>query len=121
MDRELDLMMNDELKAQIEALNSREPGTEEHGHAVDDVSKLYKLNIEKVKNDAEIKQKREQAALEAKNRKREQIIAASGVVAQAALYATLFVMGLKFEETGALSSSFVRNFTNQIKLPKIGR
>ena len=119
MDRELELMMNDELKAQIEALNGMVPGTEEHGHAVDDISKLYKLNIEKAKNDAEIKQKQEQAESDAKNRKREQIIAASGVVAQAALYATLFVMGLKFEENGALSSSFVRNLTNQIKLPRL--
>lgn len=118
---DLDVMMENEIAAQIEALNGMIPGTEEHAHAVEDLSKLYKLHIDKARNNAEVEQRRDQAEMEAKNRKVEHWITAGSIAAQGVLYTGLFLIGLKFEEKGSLSSVFTRNMTNQIKLPKIGK
>lgn len=108
------------LVEKIEELDKLEFGSEEHSKAVDDICKLYRVRIDKEKNDKESVKFREQMDEQRKDR----YFRLAGIVIPIGLslsgYALLMRQGLKFEETGTISSSWVRNLIHSFKPVKIG-
>lgn len=121
MDRELDVMMSNEIKAQLDSLGATNPGTDEHSKMVEDISKMYKVYIEGAKNKTEANERRKQFEREAKARKLDSIIRVVESSVPIITYVGLFFVGLNFEKTGAITTSTFRNLFNGIKLPKFGK
>lgn len=106
--------LNEEIKKSIENLSTFEDGSEAKGKAVDDVVKLYKLSTEEAKVEAEIEETR-------KSRKDSKLgmwanigVSLFTFVAGTATTIGLYRKGLKFEETGTVTSAHTRQI-----LPKI--
>lgn len=71
MNEDMRELLGEEIKAEIEALASLEPGSQEKGGAVDDIAKLYKLYIEDLKLDADYDLKSASQTIEEKKNKAE--------------------------------------------------
>lgn len=125
MDEKINELLGEELKRQIESLSSLETGTREMGTAVDDVTKLYKLLIDTEKVSAESrkldieenKNKNDSANMLNEQKKDRYVkigIAAAEIVIPFILYGMLMRKGLKFEETGCVTSPWTKNLINRI-------
>lgn len=122
-------LLDERLVADIENLSNLTPGTEEYESAVESLKKLYNLKqddlrIELEKNEKETKRK--ETEREEKLRKTQfknqiiEVAAKYGVelglgLLTLILYSCKFDKGLKFEETGAVCSSFMKNLMSNIK------
>lgn len=134
--------LQEEINDEIQKLSSLEPGSSEHAKATDDVVKLYRLRIEEVRAEAEQKDKRDRYKLE-KSQMEQDILARSaekadkealrkdqnldrwiGLGVQVGLAVGGWLVydiwnrrGLKFEETGTITSPWTRNLVSRM-LPK---
>lgn len=128
-------MLGEEIKAEIQNLSELEPGSDEKSKAIDELSKLYRLKIEEIKADAEREDARTRNELEREKlnleieRKESQrkadkldrwlnvgVQAGLGVISLIA-YDIWHRRGLKFEETGTVTSPQTRNLISKM-LPK---
>lgn len=123
---ELRRMLEEEISDEIENLGNLEQGSEEHSEAVESIAKLYKLKLEedrneketeKVKNDFEELKKQNEAtkALEEEKIKEAKIdrycrigVTLVSVTLPLMVYGHWYKRGLKFEETGTLTSTTLR-------------
>lgn len=119
-------MLEEEISDEIENLGNLEQGSEEHSEAVENIAKLYKLKLEedrneketeKVKNDFEELKKQNEAAkaLEEEKIKEAKIdrycrigVTLVSVALPLMVYGHWYKRGLKFEETGTLTSATLR-------------
>lgn len=134
--------LQEEINDEIQKLSSLEPGSSEHSKATDDVVKLYRLRIEEIRAEAEQKDKRDRYKLE-KSQMEQDILAKSeekadkealrkdqnldrwiGLGVQVGLAVGGWLVydiwnrrGLKFEETGTITSPWTRNLVSRM-LPK---
>lgn len=118
MDEEIKAALDEEIKAQIDGLSSLSQGSKEKSDAVEDLTKLYKLRIEEVKaSDAAILNEREQQLEEDKLVEQRKDRRLKGGIAIGELVATAgaFCMGLNFEKTGSICSTFVKKLINSWK------
>lgn len=136
MDKEIEDLLREEIKNQIEGLSDFESGSEEKLKAIKGVAELYKLKIdeEKAKADSSDKEERREAELdfgqrecilkeeEAKELKKDRLIRAciSGaeLVLPLLFYAVWMRKGLKFEETGTFTSTTFRGLFNRFRPTK---
>ena len=104
MDKELDMMMSNEIKSQLDSLAATNPGTDEHAKMVEDISKMYKVYIEQAKNKTDANERRKQFEREAEARKVDSIIRIVESSVPILTYIGLFFVGLNFEKKGSITS-----------------
>lgn len=125
MNEEIQELMDEEIISQIKALSALQTGSMEKSSAVDDISKLYKLRFEEVKNQDEIslhececQLKEDQIEEQTKDRYFKVGIAAAEIVIPAMIYVGLFFVGLKFEEKGVVTSPTFKDLRRYIRPTK---
>ena len=124
-------MLNEEIKREFSELAGLQAGTDEHRHAVDDVTKLMDRVIELEKIEADYYERHEaresERELKLQQLKQERRFGVLKTVAEVG--ATLFTLGVsvwglcsafKFEEEGTISSSPGRGIINNF-IPKFKR
>lgn len=135
-EQNIETLLNEEIAAEIRALNYLEPGSKEKSAAIDDLSQLYKLRIEENKSiwDADEKYNRRVMEEESSTReneiKRTQIaeqvkdryfrvgVAATELITPLIFYGIWMNKGFKFEETGAITSSTFKGLINRFRPTK---
>lgn len=129
---EINKLMDEELKRQITSLTTLEPGSDKQTAAVKNLTALYeaRINEDKILLDAE--DKRETRAMarndfllkeaEQEERKVDRLVHAGIALLEIGLplvcYGHWFRDGLKFEETGSITSSMMRNLINKFRPKK---
>lgn len=118
-------LLEREIESQIQNLSVMESGSQEKASAVEDLTKLYKLKIEETKIDKEYEEKwhnraENQVAFEedSKYKKLRLVLDAVGITAPLVFYGVWMSKGLKFEETGAFTSSTFRGLISKFKPTK---
>lgn len=141
MDESIKAMLVEEIASEFQELSSLEPGSVEHASAVEDLTKLYKLEIDgwKAEIDAEekrrrrsieidqydrdlelkkdqfnsdLRQKNEQSAKDEIHRYFNLGVSILGIGLPLAFYAYWMGKGFKFEETGTFTSTTFRGLIN---------
>lgn len=107
-------LLDEEIEAEFEKLSSMEAGSDERAKATEDLAKLYKLRIDEIKAENERKDKKAQR----KDLMTDRLINIGlqlGLTAGGWLfYYICFHKGLKFEETGTLTSPWMRNLVSRM-------
>lgn len=132
-DLELKDLIESEVQNELENLKKIELGTDEHKAATDDICKLYSKVLECKKADCEFDRAMNQEDLEEKkyrsdvirqeneleekqkDRKIRLVVDTAKIVLPLTVYAVLIYKGFKFEETGTISSTCLRNLIGKIK------
>lgn len=125
-DLDLRRMLEEEISDEIDNLGNFEQGSEEHSEAVENVAKLYRLKLEEDRNEKEFKKIKEDfeelkkqnesmRVLEEVKIKEAKIdrycrigVTIAGVTLPLLAYGHWYKRGLKFEETGTLTSTTLR-------------
>lgn len=128
-------LLGEEIKKEINNLSSLGDATEKKSKAIDDIAKLYKLKLEQDKIEAELEENRNRNELEKMAKDDERVSREEqrkGVNLDRVINVGLQVLtvvggwiaydiwhrrGLKFEETGSVTSPFTRNLMTKM-LPK---
>lgn len=129
MDENMKDLLNEEIKTQIRSLSEFEIGSQEMGAAIDDLVKLYKLDLEerRVENDAKEKEKNReiediskkvQAEAQRVDRFINVGIAAAEIILPLIFYGVWMRRGFKFEENGTYTSTTFRNLFNRFRPTK---
>lgn len=109
-----DKKINEEIERKFNELQNFKEGSEEQSRATNDLIRLIKLRSEIIaETDKSAQQKFDNWVKIA--------VAGAGLVStfvSLAVYTKLFYVGLEFEKTGAITSSFVKGAINLFK-PKI--
>ena len=101
---ELNEMLTETVKSQIEDLKALQAGSEEHSNQVEDINKLYQLlNDQEERNNKRF------------DRWMEAAVDFAGVVLPLGFYGIWMKRGFKFEETGAFSSTTFKNLIRFFK------
>ena len=121
-------LLDDEIKEEIESLSDLKDGSDEKSKAIDGVAKLYRLRIEE--NEAKAARKKEEEhrtdELIAKKEQRKDAFIDRCINAGLAILTTVggwacynhwYKRGLKFEETGTITSPQTRGLLSRL-LPK---
>lgn len=140
MDEQIRQALANEILGELQSLNDLEFGSKEHQTAVENVTKLYRLGLEDIRNDTDYdekwnrremdakreenelaKQEREEAFRD-KQAKEQQIdryvkwgLEVAGIVLPLMFYATWMNKGFKFEETGTYTSTTFRGLFNRFR------
>ena len=115
MDEELITMLDEEIKAEMEGLNSLEYGSEEHTEAVENLTKLYKLKIEDSKTSKEEQSRQIQMSEQRIDRYVRIGIAAAELLVPIVFYNIWMKRGFKFEESGSFTSTTFRGLINRFR------
>ena len=136
MQEKIQNSLEEEIEERIKELGALEVSTDKYTDAVESISKLYSLRSTESKIDADYSQKIEELEKEETLKQREfdlkeqemaqnKKLAVAGNIVQVgcvaiplAVYAVLYDKGLKFEETGTIASSMVRNLIQKFKFTK---
>lgn len=133
----------EEIGREVDNLISLEPGTEQHTAAVEALNMLYRLNVDNLKvlydddvrrlelenKQAEqeleklrLQQEAARQEVEVREAKKDRIVktgtAIFEVVAPIVAYSAMFGRGLEFEQTGTVTSSFMRSLVNKLPWKK---
>lgn len=133
---EIKMMLEEEIKSQIENLEYLENGSDEKASAIEDLVRLYKLKIEEEKIQLEFEDKRERLNEEIENHEQEEKlkkrqldeqiidryfkvgIAAAEIMLPLLFYASWMRKGFKFEENGTFTSTTFRGLFNRFRPTK---
>lgn len=126
---EINQLVDLELKRQLKALPGLETGSAEQTAAVKNLTVLYeaRINEDKLLLDAKEKQEARESELRLKEADREEKkvdrmfhagIALLEIGLPLVCYGHWFRKGLKFEETGSITSSMMRNLINKFRTKK---
>ena len=122
MGEEIKMMLEEEIKVEIENLSSLSIGGEEHTKAVDNLAKLYKLKLEEDKTSMEYLEKSESKITQREENVKDRYvrigIAAAELVLPLMFYAVWMRRGFKFEENGTYTSTTFRGLFNRFKPTK---
>lgn len=129
-------MLEEQIQKLIVEIENLTPGSDEHVKACDALSKLCKILMEETHNEAEFdeivnkedldmkrfKLEQERMKREASEGKRDRMIQhginIGGILIPTAAYIGLVLIGLKFEETGTITSTWFRNVIGQGKIKR---
>ena len=126
---EINQLVDLELKRQLKALPGLKTGSAEQTAAVKNLTVLYeaRINEDKLLLDAKEKQEARESELRLKEADREEKkvdrmfhagIALLEIGLPLVCYGHWFRKGLKFEETGSITSSMMRNLINKFRTKK---
>lgn len=122
-------LLDEEIKAEIEALSSLSFGGKEHLTATENLATLYKLRVDETKTALDFEEKSEnrknddefkknQLAEQVKDRYFKLGIAAAELVLPLMFYAVWTRRGFKFEENGTYTSTTFRGLFNRFRPTK---
>ena len=122
-------LLDEEIKAEIEALSSLSFGSKERLTATENLATLYKLRVDETKTALDFEEKSEnrknddefkknQLAEQVKDRYFKLGIAAAELVLPLMFYAVWMRRGLKFEENGTYTSTTFRGLFNRFRPTK---
>lgn len=131
-EKELNVMLEDVLKGEIQKIPNLQAGTKEHAEAVNAVATLYELNLKEVENDRIFTEKSERTAdterefkLKKDQARKDFWIKVAGVAKDIGIsvgtliaYVLLMNKGFRFEETGTITSTTFRNLFGKFKIGK---
>lgn len=110
MSKEAKEMLDERIKTDIEGLCTLEPGSEERQKEVENLAKLYKLQIEEEQNEKELEETRKRSTID-----KVRIGAELGLGAiNLATVCYWMRKTFKFEETGSITSAAGRGVFNKI-------
>lgn len=126
---EIRKLLDEEIKAEIEALSSLAFGSKEHLAAAENIASLYKLRVDETKTALEFGEKTENRKNDEdfkKNQLTEQVkdryfklgMAAAELVLPLMFYAVWMRRGFKFEEKGIYTSTTFRGLFNRFRPTK---
>lgn len=129
MDKEIDELLAEEIRNEIEGLSDFESGSEEKLKAIKGIAELYKLKIDEYRASAEAIDKEERRksedslkSVELDDNKKDRLIrvclAGAELVLPLIFYAVWMRRGLKFEETGTFTSTTFRGLFNRFRPTK---
>lgn len=129
MDKEIDELLDEEIRNEIERLSYFESGSEEKLKAIKGIAELYKLKIDEYRASAEAIDKEERRksedglkSVELDDNKKDRLIkmclAGAELVLPLIFYAVWMRRGLKFEETGTFTSTTFRGLFNRFRPTK---
>ncbi|WP_301035339.1 hypothetical protein [Parabacteroides goldsteinii] len=122
-------LLDEEIKAEIEALSSLSFGSKERLTATENLATLYKLRVDETKTALDFEEKSEnrknddefkknQLAEQVKDRYFKLGIAAAELVLPLMFYAVWMRRGFKFEENGTYTSTTFRGLFNRFRPTK---
>ena len=115
-------LLDEEIKAEIEALSSLTFGSKEHLTATENLATLYKLRVDETKTALDFEEKSENRkndlAEQVKDRYFKLGIAAAELVLPLMFYAVWMHRGFKFEESGTYTSTTFRGLFNRFRPTK---
>lgn len=115
-------LLDEEIKAEIEALSSLSFGSKEHLTATENLATLYKLMVDETKTALDFEEKSENRkndlAEQVKDRYFKLGIAAAELVLPLMFYAVWMRRGFKFEENGTYTSTTFRGLFNRFRPTK---
>lgn len=115
-------LLDEEIKAEIEALSSLTFGSKEHLTATENLATLYKLRVDETKTALDFEEKSENRkndlAEQVKDRYFKLGIAAAELVLPLMFYAVWMRRGFKFEENGTYTSTTFRGLFNRFRPTK---
>lgn len=133
MEQETKELLEEQIQKELARLETIPVGSDEHAKACESISKLCKVLLEQIRDEASFEEIVDREDLEMKRfnlektlKEREAVAAKKdrlirygidigGIVLPLIVYAGLIKTGFKFEETGTVTSSFFRNLINQVK------
>lgn len=129
MDKEIQKMVDDEIRSQIENMSKLKAGSDEKIKAAECLTKLYKLRTEEERADGEMRiesgkadsdfvLKEHQLSEQKKDRWFKAVIAAAELGIPLIFYGVWMNKGFKFEETGTFTSQTFRNLFGRFKPTK---
>lgn len=129
MDEQLLQELADTLQEQFNDLKKLEPGSKEYSALVADIRSLWDLGLEetriRIEADDTLYERDVEAAKaeeEKRNKQFDRVIKIgldlAAIAVPATIYTVLFLVGLKFEETGSFSTSWMRNLMGKIRPTK---
>lgn len=122
-ERDLTKMSTDELvdellKHKIEDLKGLQVDSPEFKDAMNSITELYKAQTDAYKLQVEADYKQLEASGEKRKGFREWSLGLLGIAIPTVVYALLWRAGMRFEETGTISSSGMRRLNSEMKLLK---
>lgn len=121
-------LLTKEIESQLTAISTMENGSEEKAKTIDDVCRLYKLELEEKHRDDERAEAYENRREASEDRKHERInryvtlgLSAVGTVGIFAIEFIGWRWKIQFEETGSVSSRVFDDIGKLVKLLKPGR
>ena len=124
MNKNIETMLHDEIKDEIEGLGKVQLGTDEYKTTVEGLTKLMDRAIEIKKFDADQAEKEanidlriDQMKQEKKDSWIENVLTAAGIIIPTGVTIWGTLKSLKFEETGTVTTVMGRGFINKL-LPK---
>ena len=122
---EVQKKLEEEINAELERIAVMEDGTEEKRRATEHLEHLYRLRMDEKRFESERQDRAEEARVKAKESKRSAIFkvvevcsTVIGIVAPLGCYGAWMNKGLKFEETGVLTSGTFKNFISKLRPTK---
>lgn len=122
-------LLDEEIRAEIEALSSLQFGSKEHLTATENLATLYKLRVDETKTaldfdekaanrEREEQFKKEQLAEQVKDRYFRLGMSAAELILPLMFYAVWMRRGFKFEENGTYTSTTFRGLFNRFRPTK---
>ena len=112
-------LLDDVIRKTLEDLGSMETGTEEWEKLSEELRKLYQLKLDDDRTNWEYSDRSEKRAEEETSKKKDRQIRIGLGLLELLIpiisYRSLFLRGLKFEETGSIASSMMRNLLSKAK------
>jgi len=126
---EIKSLLEEEIKSEIQDLSNLQLGSKEKSAAIEDLAKLYKLNLDHTKaqwdlnekydnRDDEVQLKKDQLAEQVKDRYFRLGVEAAGIILPLIFYAVWMKRGFKFEENGTFTSTTFRGLFNRFRPTK---
>ena len=122
MDKEMKRLLEEEIKTEIRDLSALPSGSDEKSLAIDDLAKLYKINIEETKVILDYGENRERdKSLKSEQEKDRYLrygIEVAGMILPLIFYNIWMNKGFKFEKNGTFTSTTFRGLFNRFKPTK---
>lgn len=143
MNEEIRKALEDEILSEFQDLKTFEAGSKEQQAIIENVTKLYKLELESIKSDDDYNEKTNRREMEAQHEqneldrqtreeqcKKEQLseqikdryfkfgMEVAGIILPLLFYARWMKKGFKFEETGTYTSTTFRGLFNRFRPTK---
>ena len=113
-EKTLEEQLEEELKDQLTDISMLHTGTPEKSKAISDFAVLYDKRQDTIKLKAEA----EEARAKKKDHVVDNIISGVGTVLPVLATGIMYAVGMNFEKTGTLTSTFFRNLVGKMKVTK---
>ena len=115
MNDKLKELLDEKIEAELNALDTFSPETEEHYRVVENVVKLYKLASDNAKAEMEDREKREQHEGQSVVEYVKLGAEIAGIILPLMFYGYWMSKGFEFEKTGSFTSTTFRNLFMRFK------